>query len=274
MFLDAVILVLQEILEAALLVSVLLVLTRLLRQYWSNDFTLGYSWLITSALTGLIGAWIYAWQTPTISLWFDYVGLEVVNALIQILIVSFMLILCYGLTQLRLQKNHQLIVLVGVLLTFIVALGIVREVSEIIIYVTGIASQPENVSPVMLGSFIALGIGSSGGILLFYLLINLPALWALRACMILLALYTGNMASQASLLLTQADWLPYTVQLWDSSSLLPEYTVLGQILYALVGYEATPSILQGLCYVLAMLLILFSPLFKITWFSQKQPVRN
>lgn len=153
-------------------------------------------------------------------------------------------------------------------LTLVIALGVVREISEIIIYVTGIATQPENVSPVMLGSFIALGIGASGGILLFYILINLSELWALRSCMVLLALFTGNMASQACLLLTQADWLPYTAELWDSSSLLPEYTVPGQLLYALVGYEATPSILQGLCYVIAMLLILFSPLFKITWFSK------
>lgn len=268
MFLDAVILVLQEILEAALLISVLLVLTRLLRQYWSNDFSLAYTWLITSTLSGLLGAWVYAWQTPTISLWFDYVGLEVVNALIQILIISFLLIFCYSLTQKRLQRYSRLNFIIGICLTLIVALGIVREVSEIIIYVSGIATQPENVNPVILGSFIALGIGASGGILLFYLLINLPELWALRSCMVLLALYTGNMASQACLLLTQADWLPYTVELWDTSSLLPEYTVPGQLLYALIGYEATPSILQGLCYIVAMLLILFSPLFKITWSSR------
>ena len=269
MFLNAVILVLQEILEAALLISVLMVLTKLLRQYWPNEFKLGYSWLVTSTLGGLIGAWIYAWLTPTVSLWFDYVGLEVINALIQVLIIVFLLSLCYGLTQARLQKNKQINQLIGICITLVVALGIIREVSEIIIYITGIASQPENFSPVMLGSFIALGIGSSGGILLYYLLINLPAIWALRSCMILLALFTGNMASQACLLLTQADWLPYTAELWDTSSILPEYTVPGQLLYALIGYEATPSIFQGACYVVAALLILCSPLFKMTWLSSK-----
>tara|TARA_R110000824_G_scaffold52692_4_gene146159 strand:- start:96006 stop:96830 length:825 start_codon:yes stop_codon:yes gene_type:complete len=267
MFLDAVILVLQEILEAALLVSVLLALTKLLRQFWPKEFTLGYIWLLPAAVAGLIGAWIFAWLTPTISPWFDYVGLEVMNALIQISTIVFLLSLCYGLTQDRLQKIDQLNRLTGICITLIVALGIIREVSEIIIYVSGIATQPENFSPVIMGSFIALGIGTSGGILLFYLLTSLPAIWALRSCMILLALFTGNMAAQACLLLTQADWLPYTAELWDSSALLAEYTVSGQLLYALVGYEATPSVLQGLSYLVAALLILFSPLFKITWFS-------
>ena len=58
---------------------------------------------------------------------------------------------------------------------------------------------------------------------------------ALRIGMVLLALFAGNMAAQAILLLTQADWLPYTPALWDSSDRLPEYTVSVQLLYALVG---------------------------------------
>jgi len=274
MFLNAVILVLQEIVEAALLISVLLVLTRLLRQLWPTDFNLGNFWLITSALLGLIGSWIYARLIPTISLWFDYVGLEVVNAFIQTCIVVLLLMLCYSLTRERLKKYPQLSKLTGIFITLVVSLGIIREVSEIIIYVAGITSQPENFAPVMMGSFIALGIGTSGGILLFYFLLSLPSLWALRSCMLLLALFTGNMASQACLLLTQADWLPYTPELWNSSSLLPEYTVPGQLLYALIGYEATPSILQFGCYAVAAFLILISPLFKITWFSKKRYVSS
>lgn len=269
MFLDAVILVLQEIVEAALLISVLLALTRLLKQLWPTDFSLGNFWLITSSVFGFIGSLIYARLIPTISLWFDYVGLEVVNALIQTCIVALLLVLCYSLSRERLKQYSRMNQLTGIFITLVVTLGIIREVSEIFIYVAGITSQPENVAPVMMGSFIALGIGASGGILLFYFLVSLPSLWALRSCMLLLALFAGNMASQACLLLTQADWLPYTPELWNSSSLLPEYTVPGQLLYALIGYEATPSVLQFGSYVVAAFLILISPLFKITWFSKR-----
>ncbi len=272
MFLDTVILVLQEILEAALIISVLLSLTGYFRRYWGEDFTLGHGWFALSLVVGSLGAWIYAAYTPVITLWFDYVGLEIVNALIQIFIIIFLLCLCYGFNLKRLQHIAWFNLFVGFCITLVVALGIIREVSEIIIYCLGILSQPNNYSPVLLGSFIALGIGASSGIILYYLLTNFPGFWGLRLSMLLLALYAGNMASQASLLLIQADWLPYTPELWDSSFLIPEFTVTGQLLYALVGYEANPSVLQAGLYSLAVLIILASPLFRLCWQQKTTPI--
>lgn len=274
MFLDTVILVLQEILEAALIISVLLALTRQFRQIWPGQFTLGHGWIFASMLVGFIGSWIYASYTAVITLWFDYFGLEVVNALIQFMIIGCLLCLAYSLNQKRFQNPRWLNIVTGLCITLVVALGIIREVSEIILYGMGILAQPENFSPVVLGAFIALGIGSSSGIILYYLLSNLNSTWSLRLCMLLLALYAGNMASQASLLLVQADWLPYTDELWDSSFLLPEYTVPGQLMYALIGYEANPSVLQAAFYLGAVLLIFVSPLFRLSWgASSKQAQR-
>ncbi len=274
MFLDTVILVLQEILEAALIVSVLLALTRQFRQSWPDEFTLGHGWIFASILVGIIGAWIYASYTAVITLWFDYFGLEVVNALIQFLIIGCLLCLAYSLNQKRFRNPGWVNIVAWLCITLVVALGIIREGSEIILYGMGILTQPENFSPVVLGAFIALGIGSSSGIILYYLLTSLNASWSLRLCMLLLALYAGNMASQASLLLVQADWLPYTDELWDSSFLLPEYTVPGQLMYALIGYEANPSVLQAAFYCGAMLLIVVSPLFRLSWRASSNQTRR
>ena len=58
-------------------------------------------------------------------------------------------------------------------------------------------------------------------------------------------LVAAGMSSQAALLLIQADWLPAQLPLWDSSGWLPETSVTGQVLYALVGYEATPTPVQA-----------------------------
>lgn len=265
MFLDTVILVLQEILEAALIISVLLALTWQFRQFWPGHFTLGHSWILASMLIGFIGSWIFANYLPVITLWFDYVGLEIVNAVIQILIITCLLSLSYCLNKDRLLKFPWLNHFVAICITLIVALGIIREVSEIIIFGLGILSQPENFSPVILGSLIALGIGISSGLILFFLLTNLKEPWSLRICMLLLALYAGNMASQACLELIQADWLPYTPELWNSSFIIPEYSVTGQLLYALIGYEANPSVLQAAFYCGAVLLIILSPLFRLSW---------
>ncbi|MAM69543.1 MAG: hypothetical protein CMP91_00175 [Gammaproteobacteria bacterium] len=275
MFLDTVILVLQEILEAALIISVFLALIRHFHDLKPGSFTPGHLWIPAAVLIGVSGAWIYAFYMPDITQWFDYVGLEIVNSALQIMIIILLLCFCYMVTLERLEKSPRLNLLVAICLTLLVSLGIIREVSEIIIYAQGILSNPENYSPVLLGSLIAIGIGASSGIILYYVLINLHGLWGLRICLILLALFAGNMASQASLLLIQADWLPYTVELWDSSALLPEYSVTGQLLYALIGYEANPSLLQVCVYIGAVLLILTSPLFLLSWrYNNMQAVSN
>lgn len=83
--------------------------------------------------------------------------------------------------------------------------------------------------------------------------------------MLLLALFTGNMAAQSVVLLTQADWLPYTPELWNSSAFLPENSITGRVLYVLIGYEANPSLLQAGVYLATAAFIMLSPLFQLAW---------
>ena len=269
MFLNAVILILQEILEAALLVSVLLVLTQVLHsgiQPASQTGPVARSrWVWVAIFCGMFGAWAYAMLMPGIAQWFDYVGQEVTNAAFQLLTIGLLLVFSYG----HLARGHGRgavgqgtadLCLIG-----IITLAITREGSEIILYLLGIAGQPELVTPVLLGSLVAAGIGISSGVILYFGLLALHARLALKIAVILLALFAGNMAAQSVLLLTQADWLPYSMQVWDSSGLIAEYTVTGQLLYALVGYEATPSLLQLISYAAALLLLAFSPLFRRAW---------
>ena len=269
MFLSTVILVLQEILEAALLISVLLVLSRLLTRSSQENLVISLAWVPAAVVCGLGGAWMYAAFTPAVSQWFDYVGLEITNALIQCLILVLLALFCFMFnSRNREQRTNLLAGTAPVLLCAMVTLGITREVSEIMLYMQGVMALPANISPVLLGTCMAAGIGISSGIVLYYLVLSLPVIWGYRVSMLLLALFAGNMASQAVLLLTQADWLPYTPELWDTSALIPEYSVTGQLLYALVGYEANPSVLQVVLYFASVVLIAFSPLFLLAWKRQ------
>jgi len=266
MFLSTVILVLQEILEAAMLISLLLVLTRLLTRSSQEKLVISMAWLPWAGLSGLAGAWLYADFTPQVSEWFDYVGLEITNAFIQVLILLSLVLFCFMFSRGNRDNNPlRLGHLAPVLMCVMVALGITREVSEIILYMQGVMADPANVTPVFLGTIMATGIGISSGIVLYFLVLALPVAWSYRVSMLLLALFAGNLASQATQLLTQADWLPYTPQLWDSSNLIPEYSVPGQLLFALVGYEANPSVLQAVLYLVSALLIAISPLFILSW---------
>lgn len=263
MFLNAVILILQEILEAVLLLSVMLVLTRSINRNWPDLLRSGPRWALAALGLGIAGAVLYGWTMPIVSQWFDYVGLEVVNALLQAGIIACVLLYCYVPGFAALLARPARVLQWSMIL--VVALGIVREGAEIILYLQGILGQPENVTPVLLGSLMATGIGISSGFLLYLGLSALKEHQAFRVAILLLALFAGNMAAQAVLLLTQADWLPYTRELWNSSGLLAEYSIFGQLLYALIGYEANPSLAQAVAYGLALGLVVISPLFRRAW---------
>jgi high-affinity iron transporter len=266
MFLSAVVLIIQEILEAVLLISILLVLNLLLHRTRPDIFQPLRGWLPIAVAAGAGGAWLYAWATPEVSLWFDFAGYEIINAVLQFVTVGLLLVLCFLLHSGHSRINQSLRNnLATMCMGSVVAIGIIREGSEIILYVTGIVGQQENVMPVLLGGIIASGIGISSGWFLFQGLASLPFPASFRAAMLILALFAANMSGQATQLLIQADWLPYSAELWNSSALLPEDSIIGRLLYALAGYEATPSLLQAAAYFLTVVLIAASPLFRLAW---------
>lgn len=92
------------------------------------------------------------------------------------------------------------------------------------------------------------GIGVSLGVLLYAALRALPANFASNVCYLLLAFIGAGMVMQSTMLLEQVDWLLAGEQLWDSSFLISEHSITGQLLYAVFGYEATPGINQVLLY--------------------------
>jgi high-affinity iron transporter len=146
----------------------------------------------------------------------------------------------------------------------IIMLAITREGSEIVLYLGGLVQQQDHLQAVLMGATLGFGIGLSIGFLLFYGLLGLKPRWGERAATFLLALFAGNMLSQAVMQLTQADWIPATQALWDSSNWLPEQSILGQLLYALVGYESTPSLWHVLAYLVGfgaviVVVVLFRP---------------
>jgi high-affinity iron transporter len=271
MFLDAVILILQEILEAALLIGVLLVLMRRLGvpALWPG-LRLRGTWVAWSLGCGALGAWLYAGWMPVIAEWFDYVGQDVVNALIQAGIVLLMLV--FGaLYPAGRAQSPRLGTFASACLVGMVALVVAREGSEIILYMSGVMGQPENLSTVLLAAMMAAGIGLSCGVFLHYGLVCLRPRQSLRTALLLLALFMGSMASQAVLLLTQADWVPWTDQAWDSSSLIDEAGITGQLLYALVGYEATPSLAQAGFYSVVIIAVMLTALFRKGWNADDTP---
>jgi high-affinity iron transporter len=248
MLLTSVIIVLREFLEAALIVSVLLAL--------GEGMSMGRRWVGWGIATGLLGALIYAGNTATVSDWLEGVGQEVLNALLQIAIyVCLALIaLLFSRSRNRAASNGRRMML---LMTATVGLAIAREGSEVLVYLLGFIHEWELFKPILLGGMVGAGIGTSVGALAYYLLINTSRKWSPYIITGVIIFVAAGMASQAASLLIQADWLPSQLPLWDTSGWIAESSVIGQLLYALMGYEATPTPIQVAAHFGGLLLPVF-----------------
>jgi high-affinity iron transporter len=71
----------------------------------------------------------------------------------------------------------------------------------------------------------------------------------------MILLLAAGMAAHAGAFLVQADTLPSLGQAWNSSGFLSNQSLLGGALQTLVGYDATPSVMQVLIYVATIVLI-------------------
>lgn len=266
MFLNAVVIVLQEILEAALILSLFLAFVHYLNLENNDSVLRRRIWVTLSIIFGILLAWTYSHNFSRISDSFDYVGLEITNASIHSISCFFLVLFAWLLPpqQLIFDVSHRLLALT-LCMGIVVMLAILREGSEIMQLVGGILNQGQAGPPIFYGGVVGAGIGVSIGVLLYYALTGLSRERSLRTCVLLLALTTGNMAAQTILLLNQADWLPFTPTAWDTGGLLSESSVLGQLAYALIGYEATPSIMQVGAYTLGLVIVLLSPISRLAW---------
>jgi len=247
MLLNSVIIVLREVLEASLLISILLAL--------SGALGISRRWIVWSLGFGLIGSIIYSFGVNVISDWFDGVGQEVTSAIMQILI--YLLLLTVTFLVLQKYDEHKLSdKLIVLVMATTVALAVVREGFEILVYIYGFSNELPQFMTILTGAVIGASIGISMGALIYYFVSSLSYWLSRMVGLSLLALVAAGMLSQAVLLLIQADWLPSQLPIWDSSGWLSETSVTGQLLYALIGYEATPSALQASFYFGGFILLL------------------
>lgn len=245
MLLNAVIIILREVIEASLIISLFLA--------FSQIFNHSRAWLLKALCLGVISAAIYAVNIGVVSQWFDGVGQEVINASIQIII--YLVLLTFLIIAMRPDSQLNKSLLTAMMMTGVI-FATVREGSEIIIYIHGFVTVPELFQSVLLGSAIGAGIGISIGVCIYYILLNMPINISVRVGYVLTVLLAGSMISQSIQQLTQADWVISQYPIWDTSTWISEHSITGQLLYALVGYEATPTGLQVTAYLSALFIIL------------------
>jgi high-affinity iron transporter len=149
-----------------------------------------------------------------------------------------------------------------------VTLAVLREGSEIVLFLYGIAAGGGS-SPgsMVLGAILGLVAGGAMGAALYLGLLRIPLRHLFAVTSWLVLLLAAGMASQAAAFLLQAELVPpLGMQLWDTSFLLSEQSLAGRVLHTLIGYTSHPAGIQLIFY-LATLLVIGS----LMWVANRGP---
>lgn len=252
------IIVFREVLEASIIIGILAAATR--------GIPNSKRWLIAGVLAGLAGSGLVAAFTDVIGSFADGIGQEIFNAIV--LGIAVLMLAWHNIWMSShgavLAANAKLVgrnISAGTsecsILFVIVGLAVLREGSETVLFLYGIAASNEGGQSSMLsGGAIGLLSGIAVGYMLYAGLLRIPMRWFFTATGILVLLLAAGMASQAAHFLIQADLLPSLASpLWDTSAVLPESGLPGMLLQSLIGYDSRPAGMQIVFYLVALFAI-------------------
>lgn len=263
------IVVFRETLEAALVVSIILAAT-----YGVPGRTF---WVGAGVLLGFLGACVAAAFAGAITAAAEGMGQELLNATILLLAVAMLSwhivwMSRHGREIARDMKAVGSAVAAGdrplYALAIAAGVAVLREGSETVLFLYGIASSGEESMLGMLGGGLLGGAaGIAVGLLLYGGLLTIPLRHLFSVTNGLIMLLTAGLAAQAAGFLVQADMIPALGgPVWDTTHILSDKSIVGKVLHSLVGYEARPEGIQVLAYavVLAALIVLSSLVAKNT----------
>jgi high-affinity iron transporter len=140
----------------------------------------------------------------------------------------------------------------------VVGVAVLREGSEVVLFLYGIAAQGGTSTATLLGGG-ALGLLAGAGVsaLMYFGLLTIPAGRLFQVTSGLITLLAAGMAAQAALFLQNGGYInAMTDTIWDTSWLLREDSIPGRLLHTLVGYVQAPDGAQLLAYIITILTIL------------------
>lgn len=243
--------VFREVLEAALIVGIVLAASQGARRR-------GH-WVAAGIVAGILGALVVAGFAERIAAALSGVGQELFNAAVLFAAVAML-----GWHNVWMGRHgRELAVAAGDVgklvlsgarplyaLALVVGLAVLREGSELVLFLYSIAAANQT-APSALAGGLAMGLagGIAVGAMLYFGLLRVPLrhLFSVTSWMILLL--AAGMAAQGAAFLVQADLLPALGgNVWDTSFLLPDDSLVGRVLHALIGYVAAPDGIQILFY--------------------------
>jgi high-affinity iron transporter len=147
-------------------------------------------------------------------------------------------------------------------MAIVVGVAVLREGSEVVLFLFGIAASTHaGIPSMLLGGVLGVLGGAAVSWLLYRGLISIPMRHLFKVTNIMIALVAAGMAGQAAAILASADIIPALGdQIWDTSGILRDDSLLGRALRALIGYSDRPSGVQLLAF-----LVILTTLLLVSW---------
>ena len=260
----ALIIVFREMIEAGLIVGIVLAAT--------TGVPGRERAVVMGILAGVLGACLVAAFAGELAGLFQGSGQEIFNATILLLAVAMLTwhnvwMASHGREMARELKaaGHQVKTGERTLtaLSIVVGVAVLREGSEVVLFLYGIAAQGGTSAAGMIaGGGLGLAAGALVSALMYAGLLKVPAGKLFQVTSGLITLLAAGMAAQAVIFLQNAGWLEFfTNTVWDTSWLLPDdgqgtVGMFGKMLHTLVGYTAAPNGAQLIAYGVTIALIL------------------
>lgn len=241
----------REILEASLIIAIVLGASR--------EIAGRERWVAAGIGIGLLGASIVAVLANVVSSEFSGNGQAILNAVILLSAVAMLTwhnvwMSSHGRELSAEIKGVGLDVQSGqrplTALLVITMVAVMREGSEAVLFLWAIASGGEQSVNMLIGGLGGVIGGMLVGTLLYFGLLRIPARHFFSITSWLILLLASGLAAQAAGFLNQIGLLPALGNgVWNTSNILSQGSLVGQLLHILVGYIARPSGIQVVFYV-------------------------
>ena len=244
--------VFRESLEAGLIVGIVLASTR--------GVPGRGRWTAAGVAAGVAGSLVVAAFASQLAELFEGTGQELFNATVLLMAVAMLTwhnlwMAAHGRALVEETRRLGAAVAAGrrplVALSVVCGVSVLREGSETVLFLTGVASAGSTTMTEMLaGGAAGLAIAVAVAALLYLGLLSVPVRRLFAVTSLLVTLLAAGLASQAVAFLQQAGYLALlTATIWDTSRVLPEGSLAGRLLHALVGYTDRPTGAQLVAYV-------------------------
>ena len=256
---SSLLIVFREVIEAGLIVGIVLAAT---------TGVPGRARAVAGGVSaGVLGACLVAAFAGEIANLFQGSGQELFNAAILLLAVAMLTwhnvwMASHGREMARELKaaGHQVRTGERTLtaLSVVVGVAVLREGSEVVLFLYGIAAQGgTSAAGMVAGGGLGLAAGAVISALMYFGLLTIPAGKLFQVTSGLITLLAAGMAAQAVIYLQNGGWLEFlTGTVWDTGWLIQDDSITGRLLHTLVGYSQAPNGAQLIAYGATIVMIL------------------